>query len=112
MKLKLIEPLRELFKDEVRRVGEALGCPREVVWRQPFPGPAWASGDGRHRREEARESAQRRRVLHEEMMRSGYYYKVWQSFCVFLPVQTVGVFGDERTTTMSSQSGWWKALTR
>jgi GMP synthase (glutamine-hydrolysing) len=98
MKLKLVEPLRELFKDEVRKVGAALGLPREVVWRQPFPGPGLGvrvMGDitaeklGILREADA--------VLHEEMMASGLYWKVWQSFAVFLPVRTVGVFGDERT---------------
>jgi GMP synthase (glutamine-hydrolysing) len=98
MKLKLVEPLRELFKDEVRRVGEALGLPREVVWRQPFPGPGLGvrvmGGITAENLEILRNADA---VLHEEMMRSGFYYKVWQSFCVFLPVKTVGVFGDERT---------------
>jgi GMP synthase (glutamine-hydrolysing) len=98
MKLKLIEPLRELFKDEVRRVGEALGLPREVVWRQPFPGPGLGvrvMGDISAEKLEILRNADA--ILHDEMMRSGYYYRVWQSFCVFLPVKTVGVFGDERT---------------
>jgi len=98
MKLKLVEPLRELFKDEVRQVGVALGLPREVVWRQPFPGPGLGvrvMGDITARKLEILRDADA--VLQEEMMTSGYYYKVWQSFCVFLPVQTVGVFGDERT---------------
>jgi GMP synthase (glutamine-hydrolysing) len=98
MKLKLIEPLRELFKDEVRRVGSALGLPREVVWRQPFPGPGLGvrvMGDITAERLEILRNADA--VLQDEMMRTGYYYKVWQSFCVFLPVRTVGVFGDERT---------------
>ena len=98
MKLKLIEPLRELFKDEVRRVGSALGLLREVVWRQPFPGPGLGvrvMGDITAERLEILRNADA--VLQDEMMRTGYYYKVWQSFCVFLPVRTVGVFGDERT---------------
>ena len=98
MKLKLVEPLRELFKDEVRRVGEALGLPKEVVWRQPFPGPGLGvrvMGDITAEKLEILRNADA--VLHEEMMASGWYYKVWQSFCVFLPVKTVGVFGDERT---------------
>ncbi len=98
MKLKLVEPLRALFKDEVRRVGEALGLPREVVWRQPFPGPGLGvrmMGDITADKLEILRNADA--VLHDEMMTSGYYYKVWQSFCVFLPVRTVGVFGDERT---------------
>jgi GMP synthase (glutamine-hydrolysing) len=98
MKLKLVEPLRQLFKDEVRRVGEALGLPREVVWRQPFPGPGLGvrvMGEITAHNLEILRNADA--VLHDEMVRSGYYYKVWQSFCVFLPVKTVGVFGDERT---------------
>lgn len=98
MKLKLIEPLRELFKDEVRAVGAALGLPREVVWRQPFPGPGLGvrvMGDITAEKLDILRNADA--ILHDEMMASGYYYKVWQSFCVFLPVRTVGVFGDERT---------------
>ena len=98
MKLKLLEPLRELFKDEVRALGTELGLPREVVWRQPFPGPGLAvrvMGDITEDRLEILRNADA--VLHDEMVESGYYYKVWQSFCVFLPVQTVGVMGDERT---------------
>ena len=98
MKLKLVEPLRALFKDEVRRVGEALGLPREVVWRQPFPGPGLGvrmMGDITAAKLEILRNADA--VLQDEMMTSGYYYKVWQSFCVFLPVRTVGVFGDECT---------------
>ena len=98
MKLKLIEPLRELFKDEVRQVGAALGLPREVVWRQPFPGPGLGvrvMGDITADKLEILRNADA--VLQDEMMKSGYYWKVWQSFAVFLPVKTVGVFGDERT---------------
>ena len=98
MKLKLIEPLRELFKDEVRQVGSALGLPREVVWRQPFPGPGLGvrvMGDITADKLEILRNADA--VLQEEMMKSGLYWKVWQSFAVFLPVKTVGVFGDERT---------------
>ena len=98
MKLRLLEPLRELFKDEVRRVGTALGLPREVVWRQPFPGPGLGVRVmGEITPENLRVLREADAVLQEEMFRSGYYYKVWQSFCVFLPVRTVGVFGDERT---------------
>jgi len=98
MKLKLLEPLRELFKDEVRALGTELGLPREVVWRQPFPGPGLAvrvMGEITPSRLEILRNADA--VLQEEMAESGYYYKVWQSFAVFLPVQTVGVMGDERT---------------
>jgi GMP synthase (glutamine-hydrolysing) len=98
MKLRLLEPLRELFKDEVRAVGAALGLPKEVVWRQPFPGP------GLGVRVPGEITASRLRILREadailndEMIRSGWYYKVWQSFAVLIPVRTVGVMGDQRT---------------
>ena len=97
MRLKLLEPLKELFKDEVRRVGSALGLPREVVWRQPFPGPGLGvrvvGSITPDRLEILREADS---ILQEEMMASGWYWKVWQSFCVFLPVKSVGVVGDER----------------
>ncbi len=97
MKMKLLEPLRELFKDEVRAVGEACGLPREVVWRQPFPGPGLGvrvAGDITKARLDVLKQADT--ILQEEMMASGWYWKVWQSFCVFLPVKSVGVIGDER----------------
>jgi len=97
MKLKLLEPLRELFKDEVRAVGTALGLPREVVWRQPFPGPGLGVrvlGDITADKLEILREADA--ILQKEMMESGWYWKVWQSFCVFLPVKSVGVIGDER----------------
>ncbi len=97
MKLRLIEPLRELFKDEVRAVGARLGLPRAVVWRQPFPGPGLGvrvlGAITRDRLDVLRRADA---ILQEEMMRSGWYWKVWQSFCVFLPVKSVGVVGDER----------------
>ena len=98
MKLKLIEPLRELFKDEVRKVGAELGLPKEVVWRQPFPGPGLGvrvMGSITAENLDILRNADA--VLQDEMMASGHYWKVWQSFAVFLPVKTVGVFGDERT---------------
>ena len=97
MKLRLIEPLRELFKDEVRAVGARLGLPRAVVWRQPFPGPGLGVrvlGEITRDRLDILRHADA--ILQEEMMRSGWYWKVWQSFCVFLPVKSVGVVGDER----------------
>ncbi len=97
MRLKLIEPLRELFKDEVRRVGRTLGLPREVVWRQPFPGPGLGVrviGPILPAYLEILRAADT--VLQEEMISSGWYWRVWQSFCVFLPVKSVGVVGDER----------------
>jgi GMP synthase (glutamine-hydrolysing) len=97
MKLKLVEPLRELFKDEVREVGAKLGLPREVVWRQPFPGPGLGVRVlGEISRDKLAILRQADAILHDEMMRSGWYWKVWQSFCVFLPVKSVGVVGDER----------------
>ncbi len=97
MKLKLLEPLRELFKDEVRAVGTALGLPKEVVWRQPFPGPGLGVrvlGELSAEKLEILRNADH--ILQEEMKKSGLYWKVWQSFCVFLPVRSVGVIGDER----------------
>lgn len=97
MRLRLIEPLRELFKDEVRLVGKKLGLPREVVWRQPFPGPGLGVRVmGEVTRERLAILREADAILHEEMMSSGWYWKVWQSFCVFLPVKSVGVVGDER----------------
>ena len=98
MKLALIEPLRELFKDEVRELGLELGLPEEAIYRQPFPGP------GLGIRIMGEVTAERLRVLRqsdvivlEEMKKSGWYRKVWQSFAVLLPIQTVGVMGDGRT---------------
>ncbi len=98
MKFKLVEPLRQLFKDEVRHVGEQLGLPREVVWRQPFPGPGLAVRClGAISEERLRILRDADWVVLDEMKRSGWYYKVWQSFAVLLPVRSVGVMGDERT---------------
>ncbi|GAB5560687.1 MAG: glutamine-hydrolyzing GMP synthase [Synoicihabitans sp.] len=97
MKLKLLEPLRELFKDEVRAVGSALGLPKEVVWRQPFPGPGLGVrvlGDITKAKLDVLKEADA--ILMQEMKDSDWYWKVWQSFCVFLPVKSVGVIGDER----------------
>jgi GMP synthase (glutamine-hydrolysing) len=97
MKLKLLEPLRELFKDEVRRVGSELGLPREVVWRQPFPGPGLGVRVvGAITPAYLAVLREADAILQDEMMTSGWYWKVWQSFCVFLPVKSVGVVGDER----------------
>ena len=98
MKLKLLEPLRELFKDEVRALGAELGLAHEVLWRHPFPGPGLGVrvvGDITKKRLDVLREADA--VLMEEMRSSGYYDKVWQAFAVFLPVKTVGVMGDERT---------------
>lgn len=98
MKLALIEPLRELFKDEARQVGLELGLPKEIVMRQPFPGPGLAVrilGEVTRERLEILRSADL--ILLEEVRRADLYEKVWQSFAVLLPVKTVGVMGDERT---------------
>jgi GMP synthase (glutamine-hydrolysing) len=98
MNLELIEPLRELFKDEGRQVGFELGLSREIVMRQPFPGPGLAVrilGDITEERLEVLRSADG--ILLEEIRKADLYEKVWQSFAVLLPVRTVGVMGDERT---------------
>ncbi|MGF1451596.1 MAG: glutamine-hydrolyzing GMP synthase [Opitutales bacterium] len=98
MKLKLVEPLRALFKDEVRALGEALGLPGEMIWRHPFPGPGLAVRVVGEIRAEYLEILRRAdAILLEEMKASGWYAKVWQAFAVFLPVRSVGVMGDERT---------------
>lgn len=98
MHFELIEPLRELFKDEVRQVGLELDLPRDLVMRQPFPGPGLAVrilGDIDSERLDILREADA--VVLEEMRAAGLYEKVWQSFAVLLPVKTVGVMGDERT---------------
>jgi GMP synthase (glutamine-hydrolysing) len=98
LKFQLVEPLKRLFKDEVRLLGLELGLPREIVYRQPFPGPGLAVrilGDITEKRCEVLRNADA--IVVEEMKNSGWYYKVWQSFAVFLPVKSVGVMGDERT---------------
>jgi GMP synthase (glutamine-hydrolysing) len=98
MKLKLLEPLRELFKDEVRLVGEELGLPEEIVWRQPFPGPGLAIrilGEVTRPRLEMLKNADA--IVIEEIRRAKLYREIWQSFAVLLPVKTVGVMGDLRT---------------
>jgi GMP synthase (glutamine-hydrolysing) len=98
MPLKLIEPLRELFKDEVREVGREIGLPQELIERQPFPGPGLAVRIlGPVTREDLAILREADALVEEEMRRSGWYTKVWQSFAVLLPVYTVGVMGDERT---------------
>ncbi len=98
MRMKLVEPLRELFKDEVRAAGEALGMPHDVLWRQPFPGPGLAIrclGEVTPERLEVLRGADA--IVDEEIRAAGLYNSVWQSFCVLLPVRTVGVMGDNRT---------------
>ncbi len=98
MKLKLVEPLRELFKDEVRAVGRELGLPEMLINRQPFPGPGLAVrilGPVDENRVKLLQEADN--VVMEEIKRAGLYEKIWQAFAVLLPIQTVGVMGDFRT---------------
>jgi len=98
MKLKLLEPLRELFKDEVREVGKLLGVPDSILQRHPFPGPGLAvrviGAVSQARCDILREAD---RIFIEELKAAGLYDKVWQAFAVLLPIQTVGVMGDNRT---------------
>lgn len=98
MRLKLVEPLRELFKDEVRKVAMELGMPDFLVWRHPFPGPGLAIriiGEVTPQRLDILQRADK--IVHNELMASGWYSKVWQGFAVLLPLKSVGVMGDERT---------------
>ena len=95
---RLIEPLRYLFKDEVRDVGAALGLPEEIVWRHPFPGPGLSIrvlGDVTHERLETLRAADA--IVMDEVRAAGLYRQLWQSFAVLTPVRTVGVMGDFRT---------------
>jgi GMP synthase (glutamine-hydrolysing) len=96
--LDLIEPLRDLFKDEVRVLGEELGLPHQMVWRHPFPGPGLAVrllGDISKERLDILRAADK--IMIEEITSAGWYDKIWQALCVLLPIQSVGVMGDERT---------------
>ena len=98
MGLALIEPLRELFKDEVRLVGKELGIPDRIISRQPFPGPGLAVRIiGEVTQERLSLVRQADDILLQEISRTGFYREIWQSFAVLLPVKTVGVMGDERT---------------
>jgi GMP synthase (glutamine-hydrolysing) len=98
MKFQLVEPLKCLFKDEVRRLGLALGLPKEIVQRQPFPGPGLAVRIlGEVTPERLRILRNADTIVVDEMKQGGWYYKIWQSFAVLLPVRSVGVMGDERT---------------
>jgi GMP synthase (glutamine-hydrolysing) len=98
MRMELVEPLRLLFKDEVRRVGEELGMPEQMVWRQPFPGPGLAIriiGEVTPERLEILRCADA--ILQDEIRRAGLYRELWQSFAVLPAIRSVGVQGDERT---------------
>jgi len=98
MKLKLIEPLKYLFKDEVRLLGKELKLPDDLIWRQPFPGPGLAIriiGEITPKRLEILRNVDN--LLLEEIKNAGYYKKLWQSFAVLLPIKSVGVMGDKRT---------------
>jgi len=98
MRLELIEPLRELFKDEVRELGIQLGIPEGIVWRHPFPGPGLAVrilGEVTAERVALLQEADA--IAMEEIRRAGLYRNIWQAFVVLLPVRSVGVMGDERT---------------
>ncbi|MDW7643627.1 MAG: glutamine-hydrolyzing GMP synthase [Desulfuromonadales bacterium] len=98
MKLQLLEPLRELFKDEVRAIGEELGLPRQMVWRHPFPGPGLGVRILGEVKKEYADILRRADAIYiEELYSSGHYDKISQAFAVFLPVKSVGVMGDGRT---------------
>ncbi|MCC7141288.1 MAG: glutamine-hydrolyzing GMP synthase, partial [Candidatus Eisenbacteria bacterium] len=102
MHLKLVEPLRELFKDEVRRVGTVLGIPADILNRHPFPGPGLAVRiPGEITPERLRLVRESDAIFIEELRRSGEYDRVWQAFSVLLPIHSVGVMGDERTYEMA-----------
>ncbi len=98
MSLKIIEPLRSLFKDEVRRVGDAMGLPHEILHRHPFPGPGLGIrilGDITEAKVKLLQEADW--VYMEKLREHGWYEKIWQAGAILLPIQSVGVMGDERT---------------
>jgi GMP synthase (glutamine-hydrolysing) len=99
LQFELVEPLRALFKDEVRKVGAELGLPERLVWRQPFPGPGLAirivGGEATRERLDMLREADA--ILQDEIRKAGLYRELWQSFCVLPDIRTVGVQGDERT---------------
>ena len=98
LSFQLLEPLRELFKDEVRELGRLLDLPQEIVGRHPFPGPGLAVRIvGEVTRDRLRIVREAHTIVEEEIKREGLYHRIWQSFAVLLPIKTVGVMGDERT---------------
>ncbi len=98
MNLSLVEPLRELFKDEVRKVAVELGLPDFIIWRHPFPGPGLAIRIiGEVTRERLDILRRADKIVQAELLASDWYRKVWQGFAVLLPLKTVGVMGDDRT---------------
>ena len=98
MKLKLVEPLRELFKDEVRAIGREMKMPDDIIDRQPFPGPGLAIRIlGEVTEPRLRILREADAIVIEEIKKAGLYKEIWQSFAVLLPIKTVGVMGDERT---------------
>ncbi len=98
MRLKTVEPLRDLYKDEVRRLGRRLGLPERFITRQPFPGPSLAIRmGGPVTRQQLKILRQADSILQQELRKSPIYPSIWQSFCVLLPIRSVGVMGDERT---------------
>ncbi len=98
MRLELVEPLRDLFKDEVRRLGHELGLPDAMVWRQPFPGPGLAVRIiGEVTREKVALLQRADAIVREEVRAAGLEREIWQSFAVLADIRSVGVMGDERT---------------
>ncbi|MEJ2251217.1 MAG: GMP synthase (glutamine-hydrolyzing), partial [Candidatus Lokiarchaeota archaeon] len=98
MKLKIIEPLKDLYKDEVRKIGRKLGLPNDIIRRHPFPGPGLAvrciGPIEKSKLDTLREADS---ILLEEIRKAGIYDELWQVFCVFLPIKSVGIMGDFRT---------------
>ena len=98
MKLGLVEPVRELFKDEVRKLGKELGLPEQMLWRHPFPGPGLGIRIMGEVNEESLEIVREAdHIFISKLREHDLYHKIWQAFCVLLPVKTVGVQGDGRT---------------
>ncbi len=98
MRLELLEPFREIFKDEVRKIGMELGLPDEIIHRQPFPGPGLAVRClGPITRERLELLRKADAIIKEEIVKAGWYRQLWQSFGILLPVRAVGVMGDVRT---------------